>query len=281
MAQDTAFYEKIDQIFNPNGDALVMGILNITPDSFSDGGSYLSEAEWMAQCTTMVNQGADIIDIGGFSTRPGFTEVSPQDEENRVIPVILSIRKQFPNLLISIDTFRAPLAEKAVRAGANIINDISGGQFDAQMFATVARLHVPYVLMHNSPALQTMHANRTVNPNIVQEVFDFLQTQSQKLEALGTNKIIIDPGFGFAKTLEDNFALHQHLQTFQSLPYPLLIGISRKSMIKASSTTDPESRQTRTTDLHRSALANGARILRVHDVAHAKQLTSIHNQQIN
>jgi dihydropteroate synthase len=272
MAQGTAFYEKIDQIFNPNGDALVMGILNITPDSFSDGGSYLSEAEWMAQCTTMVKQGADIIDIGGFSTRPGFTEVSPQEEENRVIPVILSIRKQFPNLLISIDTFRATLAEKAVRAGANIINDISGGQFDAQMFATVARLQVPYVLMHNSPALQTMHANRTVNPNIVQEVFDFLQTQSQKLKALGTNQIIIDPGFGFAKTLEDNFALHQHLQTFQSLPYPLLIGISRKSMIKATSTTDTESRNARTTDLHRSALANGARILRVHDVAHAKQL---------
>jgi len=274
MAQDTVFSEKIEQIFNPEGETMIMGILNITPDSFSDGGKYLTEKEWLKQCRKMVKEGADIIDIGGFSTRPGAKWVSIKEEENRVLPVIKSVRKHFPELLISVDTFRASIAQKAVNAGANIINDISGGQFDKKMFTTVARLDVPYVLMHNNKTWETMH-DKKIKGDVIDSVKNFIEKKYLKLIKMGATKIIIDTGFGFGKTEKQNFELITRLKLIRSHNQPILAGISRKSMIPKTNGEKPKDVLKKISGMHFGLILSGATILRVHDVKEAKEILKL------
>ncbi len=193
-AQDTIFQEKIKRIFDRNSGPLLMGILNVTPDSFFDGGKYTSDTEWLIHTKQMIDEGADIIDIGACSTRPGAVDVSEEEETSRLIKVITSVRKQFPEILISADTFRASVAQKAVDAGANIINDISGGTLDNSMFDTISKLQVPYILMHIQGTPQTMQVN-PVYDNVTKEVIEFFNEKINTLKDLGFSKIILDPGF--------------------------------------------------------------------------------------
>ncbi len=273
-AQDTVFSQKVARIFSSNAEVQIMGILNITPDSFYDGGSYLQEQEWLNQTQKMVDEGADIIDIGGQSTRPNSTIVSSEEETKRLIPVVVSIRKHYPELLISVDTFYASVAEQAVNAGANIINDISGGTFDDAMFATIARLDIPYILMHNNGSIITMH-DKDETKNIRADVASFLETQIAKLKALGFTKIIIDPGFGFGKTIEQNYELLTDFDYLKALPYPILAGISRKSMITKLLNIKAKDALNGTTALNMKCILAGAKLLRVHDVKEAKDVVTI------
>lgn len=275
--QDTVFCEKkIEQIFTPDASPLVMGILNVTPDSFFDGGQYLVENQWLEHVEKMIAEGADIIDVGAYSTRPGAQDISLEEEVERAIKVIKSIRKQFPQTLVSIDTFRAKVAEGAVRAGAHIINDISGGTMDTAMFYTVAKLQVPYILMHIQGTPQTMQIEPKYQ-NVTEEVFAFFKMQLNLLNSMGISKVIIDPGFGFGKTLDHNYNLLKSLEQFHLLELPLLVGFSRKSMITKLFNVKPSEALNGTTVLNTLALSKGAKILRVHDVKHAKEAISISN----
>lgn len=272
--QDTVFYEKVEQIFNHNFPPLIMGILNVTPDSFFDGGKFTSEIQWLEHTQQMIDEGADIIDIGAYSTRPGATNVSEQDEMERLVNVIKSVRKQFPELLISADTFRASIASKAIDAGANIINDISGGTMDDMMFSTIAKLNVPYILMHIQGTPQTMQQNPHYE-NVTEDVFAFFTSKLKELKELGVSKVILDPGFGFGKTLEHNYQLLENLEKFNSIGLPVLVGFSRKSMICKLLKIKPEEALNGTSVLNTIALEKGAKILRVHDVKEAKEAVMI------
>jgi len=274
VAQDTVFYEKIEQIFNHNSPPLIMGILNVTPDSFFDGGKFTSEIKWLEHTQQMIDEGADIIDIGAYSTRPGATNVSEQDEMERLVKVIKSVRKQFPELLISVDTFRASIAIKAIEAGANIINDISGGTMDDMMFSTIAKLRVPYVLMHIQGTPETMQ-EKPQYINVTDEVFAFFTSKLKELKDLGVSKVILDPGFGFGKTLEHNYQLLENLEKFNSIGLPVLVGFSRKSMVCKLLKVKPEEGLNGTSVLNTIALEKGAKILRVHDVKEAKEAVMI------
>ena len=273
-AQDTAFNQKIGQIFNPHAEVMVMGILNCTPDSFSDGGSYVTEENWLKQSEKMIHEGADIIDIGALSTRPNAIEISEEEEGKRLIPVVSSVRKCFPNVVISVDTFRAKIAQKAVDAGANIINDISGGTFDEMMFETIAQLKVPYVLMHNNGSFERMHEKEPEH-TIQDRVASFLRTQIVRLNQLGVKKIIIDPGVGFGKTMEQNYELISDFGYLEPLPYPILIGISRKSMISRLLNVQSNETVNAASGLHSHCIGAGAKIIRVHDVKPAKQVIEV------
>ncbi len=274
MVQDTVFCEKIEQIFNNNAPPLIMGILNVTPDSFFDGGQYTEEAQWLTHTQQMIYEGADIIDVGAYSTRPGATEITEKEELERLIKVLESLRKNFPTILISADTFRANVAQKAVETGANIINDISGGTMDETMFSTVARLQVPYVLMHIQGTPQTMqHAPQY--DNVTESVYDFFQQKLQQLKELGITKVILDPGFGFGKTLEHNYQLLKQLEKFQTLKCPLLAGFSRKSMVNKLLNIKPKDALNGTTVLNTIALEKGARVIRVHDVKEARETVTV------
>jgi dihydropteroate synthase len=255
---------------------LIMGILNVTPDSFYDGGKYLSENDILEQAEKLILQGADILDIGGYSTRPNAQEVSEKEEINRVIPAISIIKKHFPATILSIDTFRADVAKEAIENGADIINDISGGQLDDKMFETVANLQVPYILMHSRGNPQTMN-QLTHYENILLEILHFFEKRIQKLHILGVKDIILDLGFGFAKTKEQNFYLLKHLSYFKTLNLPLLVGISRKSMIYKTLDVTPEQSLNGTSVLNTFALSQGAHILRVHDVKEANEAKILHN----
>jgi dihydropteroate synthase len=270
MAQDTVFYEKIEQIFTTDSMPLIMGILNITSDSFYDGGNYLTENEWLEQTKQMITEGADIIDIGAYSTRPGAKDISETEEIERLVSAIKSIRNIFPKILISADTFRASVAEKAIEAGANIINDISGGTLDENMFTIIAKLQVPYILMHIQGTPQTMQKNPQYK-NVTDEVFSFFDNQLKTLNKMGIKKIIIDPGFGFGKTVEHNYQLLKNFNKLLSFNSPLLAGLSRKSMINKLLNIKPENALNGTTILNTIALEKGAKILRVHDVKEAKE----------
>ena len=259
--------------------ARVMGILNITEDSFYDGGEYLKEEKYIARVSQMLSEGADIIDIGAQSTRPGSREVGVEYELKSLIPVIQNIRKEFPKANISVDTWHSKVAEQSVISGANMINDISGGTFDMEMFDTMAHLQVPYILMHTGGKPDKMQHNPKYK-NIVKEVIYFLSKQLDRLNHMGVNDVIIDPGFGFGKTMEHNYKILKHLDHFQFLEAPILVGISRKSMIhKALDTTATESLNG-TTALNMTALTKGAIMLRVHDVKQAKEAIKLH-QLIN
>jgi dihydropteroate synthase len=246
----------------------VMGILNITPDSFYDGGNLTNERLILAQAEKMLKQGATFLDIGGYSTRPGAEEVSETEELQRVLPTIEAILKQFPEALISIDTFRSEVAKKCVEAGAVMVNDISAGNLDANMMEVVAALKVPYVMMHMKGNSKTMVSLSEYN-NLTKEVLFYFSEKLAEIRTLGINDIIIDPGFGFAKTRQHNFELINNLELFNMLETPLLVGISRKSMIYKTLQTTPEEALNGTTALHSIALLKGANILRVHDVKEA------------
>lgn len=248
----------------------VMGILNVTPDSFYDGGKFNSEKSILDQAQKMIGEGADFIDVGGYSTRPGAAEVSEDEETSRVLPVIKSITKAFPSVFISIDTFRSTVAQKAVDAGAVMINDISGGEQDPRMFELISTLGVPYVLMHMRGTSSSM-TKLTDYDDLVKDITDYFHRKIYTLTQLGIKDIIIDPGFGFAKTVDQNFQLLNQLGSFRVLGRPILAGLSRKSMVWRTLGTDPDGALNGTTALHAVALLKGATILRVHDVKEAIQ----------
>ena len=243
----------------------VMGILNLTPDSFFDGGKYKDEHSILTQVETMIQQGADFIDMGGYSSRPGADDVASSEELNRVIPAIEAISKRFPECLISIDTFRSEVADGAIASGACMINDISGGDRDPNMLKVAAKHQVPYIFMHMRGTPQTMN-QLTQYEDVVLEVTQELAKKLKQLRALGLNDLIADPGFGFAKTLEQNYTLLNHLEHLKLLEVPILVGLSRKSMIYRLLETQPDQALNGTSVANTIALIKGANILRVHDV---------------
>ncbi len=254
---------------------LVMGILNVTPDSFYAGSRLSSTDAVLQKAATMLTDGADMLDIGGYSTRPGAAEISAAEELDRVIPAIEAIVKQFPDAVLSIDTFRAEVAAAAITAGAAIVNDVSGGLLDEEMFETVARLQVPYILMHMRGTPQTMNS-LTDYHDVVLDVLDELQRKVALLTRLGVNDIIIDPGFGFAKTVEQNFEILNRLDTFRILELPVLAGLSRKSMTYKFLGIDQSEALPGTIALNTLALTKGVDILRVHDVKETKQTIQLY-----
>ncbi len=248
----------------------LMGILNVTPDSFSDGGRYNQMDNALRHCEALVSDGADIIDIGGCSTRPNNAIATEQEEMERIVPILEAIRAAFPKVLISIDTFRKNVAEACINEGADLINDISGGLFDKDMLPYIGESHIPYVMMHCVGTPETMH-QYALGGDIHQTVMDFFARQCKVLEAYGEQQIILDPGIGFGKSLEANYQLLSNLKRYRYNGLPILIGISRKSLIFKVLGTTPQSAENGTTVLNTIALLNGADILRVHDVKNAKE----------
>ena len=249
----------------------VMGIINATPDSFYAGSRQQSIDAGLQQAEQMLRDGALILDIGGQSTRPGSERVPEDEEMQRVLPLVEAVTRQFPHALISIDTFYASVAEAAVQAGASIINDISAGSIDPQLLPAVARLKVPYVLMHMLGNPQTMQAAPRYE-NVVTEVFDFFSFRLKKLQHAGIHDVIVDPGFGFGKTAEHNFQLLRDLSFFRQLQQPVLVGLSRKATVYKTLGVTAAEALNGTTALHTIAVLNGASILRVHDVKEAMQV---------
>jgi dihydropteroate synthase len=249
----------------------VMGIINITPDSFYEGSRFMRGKEYLNAALKMVEEGADIIDIGGYSTRPGASEVSHREERDRVLKAIRLINRELPDLIISVDTFRADIAMEAVlECGAGIINDITGGEADKKMFQVVEKLNVPYVLMHMKGTPGKMEIN-PVYDDVVADILRWFGGRITRLQSHGVNDIIIDPGFGFGKTVSHNFEMLRRLRDFSITGLPVLVGVSRKSMIWKSLEIRPEEARNGTTVLNTAALLNGADILRVHDVREAVQ----------
>lgn len=256
---------------------LVMGILNVTPDSFfAASRTSATDAEQLRmRVRNMLDEGADIIDIGAYSTRPGADEVSADEEMRRLATALDIVRQEAPDAWLSVDTFRAEIAQNSVRDyGVNLVNDISGGTLDRAMFHTVARLGVPYVLMHLQGTPRTMQFNPHYDDPVA-EVIEWLARRAQRLRELGAHDIILDPGFGFGKTLEHNYALLDKLDYFHELEMPLLVGVSRKSMIYRLLETDPDQALNGTTVVNTIALLKGAHILRVHDVRAAVEAVRI------
>ena len=261
------------------GTPQVMGILNITPDSFYAGSRLSSIEEAVKRAEAMLTDGADILDVGGYSSRPGAVDISEQEEIDRIAPAIEAIHNAFPEAILSIDTFRAKVAETAIAAGAAIINDISGGNLDDSMYETVAKLQVPYILMHMRGTPQTM-TTLAKYEDVVLEVIDELQIKIAKLKQLGVKDIILDPGFGFAKTIEHNFELLRRMDELRILELPILAGLSRKSMVYKSLSIDQTDALTGTIALNTIALMKGADILRVHDVKEAKQTIQLYTKAL-
>jgi len=254
---------------------IVMGILNLTPDSFYDGGFYKQEKKILSRVEKTLSEGAGIIDIGAVSTRPGADDVTLAEEIKRLVPAVKRISQEFPEAVLSVDTCRSKVAEEAIINGAHIINDISGGVFDPEMFHVIARLKVPYILMHIKGKPKNMQQNPYYK-DVVQELTNFFKAQIAKLNDLRvTENIILDPGFGFGKSLEDNYTLLKNLSSFKDFGCPLLVGISRKSMINKVLGTKPSEALNGTTILHTIALMNGANILRVHDVKEAVEVINL------
>ena len=253
----------------------VMGILNVTPDSFYAGSHGVTEGYIIDRIHQIMNEGASIIDIGACSTRPGADEVSIEEEMGRLRMGLELIRKHRPDAIVSVDTYRADVAKMCVEEyGAAIINDISAGQMDGQMFTTIARLGVPYIIMHMKGTPQDMQVNPQYG-HFLKEVFYYFSEKVQRLRDLGVKDIIIDPGFGFGKTLEHNYELMNHLEEFALFELPLLVGVSRKSMIYKHLGITPEEALNGTTTLNTIALLKGASILRVHDVREAMESIKI------
>jgi dihydropteroate synthase len=251
---------------------LVMGILNLTPDSFFDGGKYNSVNSALQHAESMLNDGADILDIGAYSSRPGAEDISPEEELSRLIPSLEAIFNHFPEALISVDTFRSGVAEKALEVGTHIINDISGGNLDSNLPEVAAKFNAPYICMHMKGTPQTMQKNIEETPCMA-SVLEFFAHRVPELVRKGVNDVIIDPGFGFGKTLEQNYEMVAALSDFAILGKPILVGVSRKSMIRLKFGDTPEQTLQGTIEVNRQLLLNGADILRVHDVKEAKELT--------
>jgi len=278
VAKDNAFYRKLT--INAGGKLIdfnqpqVMGILNVTPDSFFDGGLHNSEKEIIEKVEQMLADGASIIDVGAASTRPGATALSANEEISRLKPALKSITNKFPNAVISVDTYQSEVAKAAIDMGGHIINDISGGTLDHKMFRTIGQLKVPYILMHIQGTPQNMQ-NSPKYDNVVKEVTHFFSSQIEQLLEQGVNDIILDPGFGFGKSLEHNYQLMARFSHFKLFERPLLAGVSRKSMINRLLGTNPKTALNGTTALHILALEAGANILRAHDVKEATEAIKI------
>jgi len=253
---------------------LVMGILNLTPDSFYDGGKYQKPEQYIAQAEKMLEEGADLIDLGALSTRPGAAEVPEKEELYRLIPALQLLARRFPRTIFSVDTYRSGVARIATENGAGIINDISGGTLDGKMAETIASLNIPYVLMHMQGTPATMQKNPLYS-NVVSEVELFFKDKTRELSEAGVHQIILDPGFGFGKTVGHNFALLKHLKLYKKFGLPLLVGVSRKSMINKLLQIRAEEALHATGVLHALALLQGADILRVHDVKEAVQVIKV------
>lgn len=277
-AQDTGFYKNLTLKLKGKeldlSTPVVMGILNATPDSFFDGGKHNDVKAAIEHAEKMIAEGASIIDIGACSTRPGANDVDPKEEIERLIPVLKEIRKRFPETVISADTYHSEVAKAAVDEGADIINDVSGGTIDKDMFSTMGKLKVPYVLMHMKGTPLNMQQNPEYN-DVVAEVKSYFEEKIKELKHLGVEQIIIDAGFGFGKTVEHNYLLLKSLNEFTDLDYPILAGISRKSMVNRIINTKPEEALNGTTVVNTLALMNGAKILRVHDIKEAKEAIMI------
>lgn len=252
----------------------VMGILNLTPDSFYEGSRFQEEKHILDQVEKMLADGATFIDLGGYSSRPGAVAISAEEESARVNPVVELLVKHFPEILISVDTFWAIVAKGAVDAGAVMVNDISAGRLDAAMMQTVANLKVPYIMMHMRGTPQTMK-DLTDYGDLVQELLFYFSVKVAEARSLGINDLIIDPGFGFAKNISQNFELLQKLELFKTLELPVLVGLSRKSTIYKTLNTDADQALNGSTVLHTIALLKGASILRVHDVKEAVEAVKL------
>ena len=275
MVKDTLFQKK--RLLHVGGKYIdlsvpkIAGILNITPDSFYDGGKYLQKDQLDKQVERMLNEGADIIDVGACSSRPGAAEVSEEEEYKRLSLALETIREKWPDILISVDTTRAGMARKVIEIfRVNIINDISGGKADPEMFDVIATLQVPYIIMHMRGTPESMQQN-TDYSDLLREIIEFFSQQIHTLSEKGVHDIVIDPGFGFSKTLEQNYQILYHLDVFQIFNLPILVGLSRKSMIHQLLNISPEQALNGTSALHIMALERGADILRVHDVAEARE----------
>ncbi|MFT5750096.1 MAG: dihydropteroate synthase [Ancylomarina sp.] len=257
---------------------LVMGILNLTPDSFFDGGQYIDTDSILKRAKQIVDEGADIIDLGAYSTRPGAEDIDVEEEWRRMQPALACIRKELPNTILSIDTFRSELVMRAVKEfGACIVNDISGGTLDDKMFETIAELQVPYIMMHIKGTPQSMQT-QTDYKDLIGELLEFFTDRVKQLNDLGAKYLIIDPGIGFAKTLEHNYEIMAKLDEFNSLNVPFLIGVSRKSMIYKLLGGEAKDSLNGTTALNMVALMGGANILRVHDVKEAVECIKLYNK---
>lgn len=255
----------------------VMGILNVTPDSFYDGGVYKNDAQLLNRVETMLNHGATFIDVGGYSSRPGADDVTLEEELKRVVPIVKLILKHYPETLISVDTFRSEVAKQSIAVGAALINDISAGHLDENMLATVGRLSVPYIMMHLKGTPKTMQQH-TKYEDLVKEVLSYFAERIAAAHAFQIKDIIIDPGFGFAKTLEQNYELLNKLELLKLAEKPILVGVSRKSMIYRTLNTKSSEALNGTTALNMVALEHGASILRVHDVKEAMECVNLFNQ---
>lgn len=258
---------------------LVMGVINSTPDSFYDGGNYNEIDKALKQVEKHLNEGATFIDVGGYSSKPNAAKVSEEEELNRVIPLINEINNQFSNAIVSIDTFRSKVAEQAVKSGASIINDISAGELDSNMLATVKELQVPYIAMHMKGTPQTMQVNPTYN-NVVEEIIYYFSKKIETINQFGINDIILDVGFGFGKSIEDNYRLLNSLNLFKLFKIPILVGVSRKSMLYKPLEINHKQALNATSAAHIVALQKGINILRVHDVKEAVECIKI-NELIN
>jgi dihydropteroate synthase len=246
----------------------IMGILNITPNSFYDGGKYSLEKNAISQVEKMLKEGATFIDIGAYSSKPNAEFVSQEEELIRIIPVVKAILKEFPEALLSIDTFRSTVAQECLNNGAALINDISAGSLDEKMMEVISKYNIPYIMMHLRGTPQTMQ-NQTNYDNLIKEMITYFSDKVNKARSLGINDLIIDPGFGFSKTTDQNFEILSNLELFKMLDLPILTGISRKSMIYKTLDTTPEEALNGTTVLNTIAITKGANIIRVHDVKEA------------
>lgn len=269
-------------ILNIKGDILdlsspkIMGILNVTPDSFYDGGVFSNEKKILHQVEKMILDGADIIDVGGYSSKPGAETIPLKEEEKRVIPIIKLINKTFDKTVISVDTFRSEIAEKSLSEGASIINDISGGDLDKNIYQIANKYRAPYIMMH----MKGIPSNMQHNPkyeNINYEIIKNLSLKIDSAEKKGVSDIIIDPGFGFGKTIQHNYQILNNIKLYTVLKKPILVGVSRKSMIYKLLESDPSEALNGTTSLNTIALINGANILRVHDVKEAKEIIKLYS----
>ncbi len=256
----------------------VMGILNITPDSFFDGGKNFNIFDVKNNINNMINAGVDIIDIGAISSRPGADIISVEEEKTRLFPVLELLKNEFAELIVSVDTFRAEIAEESVsKYGVSIINDISAGELDNDMFATIAKLNVPYIIMHMPGNPKNMQLN-TKYKNLEDNIFEYFQKKHEELKLLGVHDIIIDLGFGFGKTLDQNYFLLKKLDNFKIFNLPILVGVSRKSMIHKLLDISPNESLNGTNVVNTIALMNGANIIRVHDVQEANEAIEIYNK---
>lgn len=275
MAQDTHFSLQCGYLELNLERPVVMGILNITPDSFYDGGKYVMPENAMMRSEEMLEQGAAILDLGAVSTRPGAVQPTVEEEWSRLRPVLEEVRGAFPSVLISIDTYRSEIAQRAADRGANIINDISGGTMDDKMYTTIAKNELAYVCMHIQGTPETMQKNPQYT-DVVKEVNDFFTEKTKALHNAGVENVILDPGFGFGKDVHHNYSLLRHLETLAAFGKPVLVGVSRKSMITRLLDVRKEDALNGTTAVHMVALQKGAKILRVHDVREAAECIRVH-----